>query len=531
LILFLSLLEDDKMKNTYTILQRLSQSERALLRHNLAFVPANNKGRKNKILRLADFLLSEEASPSNKKCLDHVYGKGASGKKIINLGNRLSKKVAELLISDLSVDGSMKLDEQDKAWIKIKKKMAQFYALFYSGYGAVASLEELNEALLLSKEYEYYDIVSECLKFKKWMLSFREGNSAFESVQNEILQYKEYGRQMNKAADLYYQFIINADFSGGQKRGERHPSLLKAIEEIRAGNEKLDSKMITYYLKLLQIDYHTSGGDFLQARRICLELITLIRTQKSVFRKNRISFAYANISRCELYLYHFDQAVEYSRLSLANQPPSTANFSVAKEQEFYALFYEGAIEKAHKIATMLLETPSLEQGDFRHDKYRFFIACTYFQKGYYKRALGILDHYQEIGKDKTGWNISARLLRIMCHIEVGNGDHASSQIETLRKQVEVYSSKTLFSERHKLIIKLLHLFEKEGFSFKMSNPKILEVIQTLTEEGKPHSWELLSSELIPIHLWIKTKTTGRSSRKIPKKKIRVPLTRAKAFSF
>jgi tetratricopeptide (TPR) repeat protein len=489
------------MKNIHALLHGLSKTEQELLKQHISIVSNNHKGKENKMLKLALFLLDCKHVPGNTECLEGVYGKGSNGKKIFNLAKRLRIKVHELVITDQVLDHHNWLDKQDILSIKVKKKIAQFQALHFSGHKSEISLDLLDDTIEICKEYEYYSNLVECLKLKKMFIGFRMGEKEFEAIVSDITFYDNYNRVLNKVVDTYLRIIMKNDFSSATRSKEKFRSLVLAINSIKKDLQHVRSATAEYYLKLLEMDCFQEKGEYLKARSICLQLITIVRANKSVFRKSRISMAYGNLSRCELYLKKYESAIEYAREAQKHLPEGSANFAVSLEQEFYALFYSGNYSKAHKLARHLVDGSQSQVGDFRHDKYRFYLSCTLFKENKYNQALTILHSYQEIARDKAGWEMAIRLLRIMCYIEIGNLDGAILQIDSLRKHLGAHSSKSVFANRYQVILRLLQQFEKEGFNSKRNDPKIKDLLALLRSSGTFYSWEMLGPELVPFHEW------------------------------
>lgn len=497
------------MERTYILIHSLTETEKAFLRHSLSFVPRNNQGRKKLLLKLADFLLSCKKSPTVKESLEGVYGKGESGKKIINLRKRLYNRILDLFIADPELQRNEKLNDQDLEWIRVKKKLAQFYTLHYSGRDPVISLRLLDEAIETSREYEHFLVIVECLRFKKWLIGLVKGSDFFESIQNDIRKYEFCSQVVSKAVDAVYMLDIRSVFHANPDKN-RLFLLREKIEELKRENHIAHSKVAAYYIGLLEIDYLMCCNNYQKAKQKCLDLVAFIKNNKAVYRKQRLASVYCNLSRCRLFLRDFRRADETAGLALEGFPPGTINYSIATEQEFYARFYGGELNPAHTSLRELLRISKQEQGDFRHSKYNFFLACIYFRKHDHEEANGILSTYQHISQDKTGWDVAIRMLRIMCSIEMKNYTQANLLIESLRKHISSHKLDPGHRKRYKLILSLFKRMEKEDFSFEHLSPKTSSLLKQLSQRDREHSWQFLGPELIPVHQWAGNKyKTGR----------------------
>jgi hypothetical protein len=492
------------MESTYRLIHSLTEPEKTLLRHSLSYIPKNNTGRENLLLKLTDFILSCKKCPSSKEALEGVYGKGESGKKIINLRKRLYARVLDLFIFDSELHRNENLTDQDLEWVKVKKKLAQFYTLHYSGRDTTISLQLLDEAIETSKEYEHYIVVVECLRFKKWLISLLEGPEFFEAIQKEISKYEFCSQVVSKAVDTVYMLDIKNVFQANPDKN-RLIRLRNKINKLKQENRIAHSIMASYYISLLEIDYLMCKNNYRRARTKCLGLITFITNNKIIYRKQRLASVRCNLSRCELFLRNFKSAAEIAGLALKDFPPATTNFSIAKEQEFYARFYGGWLDLARESLCDMLSISKNEQGDFRHSKYNFFMACIHFRQHNFTEANRILNNYQDISMDQSGWDISVRILRIMCSIELGHEQQAELLIESFRKHLSKPKFDPEHKDRYKLLLSLFKRLEKQEFSFDTLPAKTSAIINRLKLRGKDQSWEFLGPELIPVHAWAEKK--------------------------
>src|SRR3990172_3213122 len=183
---------------------------------------------------------------------------------------------------------------------------------------------------------------------------------------------------------------------------------------------------------------------------------------------------------------------------------------VAKEYEFYGLFYNKEYIKVEECIRFILAHSSAEEsGEFHYAIFNLLLANVLFMQKKFAEALQLLQGPLEISQDKAGWAIGLRLLRILIHIELAKHDEASKQIEQLRKFIEfTESNQTEVTLRNKTIVKFLSLADKAGFVFSRLNGKAHEHLSELKTGNNGNAWEYFSSELIPIHEWA-TSTTKK----------------------
>jgi hypothetical protein len=174
------------------------------------------------------------------------------------------------------------------------------------------------------------------------------------------------------------------------------------------------------------------------------------------------------------------------------------------EYEFLARFYDEDLERSKSLSQILLKSAKNEMGDFRYAKYLFYQANVLCMQKKFKEANRVLNYKLQLSKDKQGWDLSIRILKIRILVELDRYDEASSQVSSLLKHVERSFSKDELKPREKLIIKTLRMLEHEGFSSIRILPKIEKACVHLSDHSI-YPWEPISSELIPFEKWLSDK--------------------------
>lgn len=505
------------MENLHTLLHQLSPAEKEVVRNYLHCFSSRKTDALNKSEKLFSFLLDAPQAPSTEQCALAVYNEPKDNR-IDCLKSFLKNRILDALTSDVNTERREQLDETDRAAVNVKRKFAQFHQLFYTVGNSPIVQELLSEIICISKEYEYYTGLCEGLKFRKYMKGFREGEKRFLELGKELKFYEDCNASVTKANDYCYQLTIRADNNAEYDKKEMELFLKHAIAELRKDYEYTKSEAVHYHLKYLECAFYNLKENYLKARSVCLEQINIIRDNKAVFRKQRISFAYGTLYRCELFLGKYSEAVESAKRSKEFLLKESANYSVAQEQEFYALFYSKQYEEAQKISDELMKGAPKELGDFRHAKYCYLNACALFALKKYYTVHSILSHKLELSRDKTGWELGIRTLAIMTDVELLNHDEAELKVHSLQKHIDYHAKTKQVSERNKLISKYLRALEGKGFMFATMNGKTDVILEKLSSKEIKHRWEILSPELIPFHEWVGAKKGGKVKVGVKEKK-------------
>jgi hypothetical protein len=468
---------------------------------------------RTKTNRLFDYLLKHKTVPSASDCCIYVYGtSGKTNESFKTLKNRLLNKLFDATSSELNSEKSNALSELDKINVRLKQKAATLRYYFCAKPGLPVISELLDEIIFMSRKYEFYDLLIEHLKFKKWRFAFKEkhGKKNVARLSREIKHYEKCNRALATANDYYLQLVFISECEGKHKIATIKKFSEKSIPKLNTLYLETRSPGVLYYKNYIELFYRYSMQDYLDARRICFKLSEIITNEPSVRSKTRIGILYDYFSRCELYLGNYDNAAECARIAQDNFTLNSGNYSIAKEQEFYALFYGGDYSKAETVAVeMVNSAPQKEHGAIHFSNYYFLHACLFFRLRKFHDALNALDRDMEFSANKEGWRFDWRVLRIMTNIELGEEDKSSSEIDNLRMYIMNNENKFSFSQRHKTIVDFLSSASCKSFRFSELNGKAQNYIELLSSPDNDYSWKILSSELIPFHEWAAGKTRLR----------------------
>ncbi len=491
------------MQDIYSLIQCLSSREWESFQNYLTCFSSHAKDEGGlKQLKLAAFLRENSQCPIAQDACLKIYN-DLSSNAIENLKSRLKEKVFDFLLTDISPDKKNELDESDLTLIRIKKKSALFQQLFYSKSRMPFLYTLLDEIILSAKEYEQYYILVEHLKAKKNLVSFKISEKAFDKISAEIDLGLICMETCKKAEHYYYKLMMANDFTSKANIQKLLPNIKRDIAEVKNGFEETGSPLVKYFLKNLEMGYFQIQENYIKARSTCLELLNVVRNNKSVYRRQRVGVVYDNLSRCEYYLGNYAVAVNCAQEAQKVFTPNSENYCIALEQEFYASLALNRLDESFVLAEKMLESATRKElGEFRYSKYNYLLANVLFKQKRFKESLAILSEEREISKDKAGWETGARILTIMTLIEMAKLDEASLAVYSLRQFFKRADKKTPISKRDKTILNLLLIVERAGFMFNKLNASAQKHIATLNSNTEAVRWEPFTHELIPFQEWI-----------------------------
>lgn len=488
------------MSSIHELIHGLSAREISIVKNFLNF--SNRQSEDKLSLQLFDFLLNAIKEPSDEDCCINIYGtsddKQESFKK---LKYRLKTKILDSLLIDPGDEKKGMMDEVDYAGVRVRKKSIQARLLYFSNPKSETARALLEEIIAECKKFEFYNILVEHIDIEKVRYIFKNGEKEFDKAIAEGNYYRMCADAVTKANDYYYKLIFVSEKNKKSDPATR-AFLTDTITELTELVTRTKSNMIRYYLKFFEIYYYMKSKNYAKARDICSELMDIIIYSPAVKRKQRLGIVYSNLSICEIYLGNFDKALENAQKAQENFVPSSYDHSVAREQEFYTLFYSGRFNEAESAVVVLLNTTTRKElGNMRYARYNFWHSNVLFKQGKFSEAAHILNQKWEIKNDKEHWETELRILSIMTSIELDDYKTAVLKTDSLRKYIERCEQTNPVSQRNKNILRFLQQVERNRFVFDTKT----ETFAELSKTNEENAWQLLSWELIPFHEWVKEK--------------------------
>jgi hypothetical protein len=490
------------MDKIYSLLRSLSTPQKKMLRDYLQYFSIR-KDPSTHLLKLAELILeSEEVIPALEDCSRMIYGQ-MNYNGIQKLKSRLQKKVENLILLDTGTEKrDSGLDELDKYVIIIRRKVALFHVLLLSGTDNSLFLKgEMEDIIRLAKKYELYSILVEQLKYKKWMYGLKEGENVFLALDEEVKHYQRCDEALNKAVDCYYLATIRGLRQTKRSKIEQQAFLKENIDVLSKEVKATKSAVVNYYVKQLEVMYYDSQDKTMEAREAALEMLQTIKDNKSVFRKQRLAIAYMYIANSDIRSGEYDKAIEFAMAAKKYYVKGSVNYHASIEYEFHARFYQADWSNCQRLSQELLRSVKREIGDFNFAKYVFYQASVLYGQQRYKEVLRLLNYKLQISKDKQGWDVSIRTLKIQTYVDMGRTDEASTQVLGLMKHVERAFPEKGLKPREKLILRTLRTLEHEGFSGNTIKTKLEKAFDLLSNHVN-YQWDPLSSELFPFEVWL-----------------------------
>lgn len=307
----------------------------------------------------------------------------------------------------------------------------------------------------------------------------------------------------DKIQRYYYELILNPKYTNSYNRDATKiflESVFKEISQYKTVIKNLNPHD-EYLLLYLKIEYGIISGNIKLAIQSVGKQLKLYYSIPSMRIPGKLTALYANLGYIYITSSDYDGASKYLnkalKISVSNNNANIINQDIAFLNQFYA----GKYEEAEKHLKHCLQAPE-SHGSFRISKYRYHQACLHFVRKDFKKASLGFSQKMDFASDRMGYGIWTRIMQVLCLIEMKDLLAASSKTKVLERQYERLKHLENFPSRTALIIRILLSLEKTDFRKEKLKPRAKELLRSLREKKKPHSWEHFTPELIKFHDWI-----------------------------
>jgi hypothetical protein len=493
------------IQNLHNLVQQFNPQEQTLIRYALR---GTNEEGENKYRQLFDIIARGEKELSRHAASMVIYN-AAPDTRINKLITRLWEKILDIISSENFLRKNTRITEWSRLRINARKKAVQISIL--NSLGGHSDLFELvlEQSIQNAVKSEHYITLIELYHHKRNMAVFKNNNKEYNFCKKQLDYFKNCRRVEEMLRDYYNVLIEDGGHGKTMGPGKKLRFLEYVLNDLKKEKIYIVSVFSNYTFCLIHLEYLYYKEDYSAARKLLWGLYNKLGA--AILDTERLIPArvQTELCNCELLTANYQKAVKHAENSVAilsvNKKP---NYYYTLEQLFLSVFFSGDLGRAAHLVTDLGSIPSLTLNDFRTSKLHFYHACIHFKKREYKQALQIINKRIALNKDKTGYDIAIRILRIQCFVELSRFDEATMQIENLRKHLSRNYKKAYTSERDKLSIRTLLLMQKRGFSGKPGKEEASLLSKLSLQTGK-YKWSPASPELIRFHEWYKEIGTAK----------------------
>lgn len=413
---------------------------------------------------------------------------------------RTTDRIQESLIIDVNIRRKGAYSDVFRTKFHLRKQIIQGQILLGRGLMERA-LAIFRNAVRYAKKYELYDELIEALFFIQIAETNTKGYKEANKISERILFYEKCRRYFNETKLIFREIEVSSVEKSGMKQMSDHQHRL--IEKVRIYSEETSSVSILTYYYLLKLEENASNIQVLSY--YTKQLIDLLISSPVVYSERRISYLMNELSGLSFKSLNFKLAyiqVEEAQRFAGKKILSNIQVNVTRLKLDICLgFYFDGIQKT---------TPLLDDSRINNQKYSISVisylkAIATFGLKQYKEAQSILSQKNEIEKDKEGWNVWIRIMRLLCSIELLKLNMIDYDIESFRKYLDRTAKQYEVRERDKLVLKVLLELDKQDYDFELTAVKVSSELDKLRSTDEKYSWNPDSPELILFHDWFNAK--------------------------
>ncbi|MEQ8624016.1 MAG: hypothetical protein RJQ00_04150 [Vicingaceae bacterium] len=424
--------------------------------------------------------------------------------------NRLLRRtlyrIQESLISDVNLRRKNLYDDLFRKRYEIRKGIMQ--ASIIKGKGLPHMSKRLFDNIIKNcKKYELYDEIIEALNYKQSIVMFSKGGKSYHDLNNEMNFYNNCRRLLNKTKRIHRSYMTELFTKGG--KDQKISYLEKNIAISYKYYEETSSQNIRSYCLLLKMELDYLKDDFDNEEKTGVELLNLMAENKAVYSKGRIIFICNSLGNSMISNLKFKESYSYIKKSLENFDKRNLNYINALQLQITSLFYSGKHAEAEALVKELTSIKLLEKYTFYQAFSTYIIALNKFALAQFKDAYVLLSNLKEIEKDKEGWNVWIRIMRILCSIEMLRLNLIDYDVENFRKYIQRIDKLYEVRKRDKLVLKVLRDLDRFNYDFKIVAEKSASTLNQLRSTDDYLKWDPKSPEMILFHDWFDAKLEKR----------------------
>ncbi len=480
----------------------LKKEELTLAKKHLSAFESYHTKEPSKMLRLFKGMLKYPDIQYDR--LKKLVSKEITNKSFNQLIARTSERVQESIILDINLNRKENYSTIFQNQIKIRKYLIQSKVLYGRGMRSI-TIKLIDWVLKTSKKYELYDELVEAIYFKQGMVLSTKGEKSFLSLENDLNFYENCRVLLRKSRQLYRSYYASISFKG--KVQNDYSFLINAITQIENFYQNTKSANILSYLLLLKLEKAVVFKDYDLGKEAGESFIKALKESAAIYSPVRAGIINYNICDNEISALRFKDAITFGLRAKKILFEFSMNLNSITTIDLLSLayFYNEDYINSIKVIDELDSNNQLNKFPLQKSILIYRKAICYFSTGKYRDASLLFNNLQEIEKDKEGWNLWIRIMRILCSIELLKLNMIDYDVESFRKYIQRLNRSRDVRKRDQLILKILIELDRVDFDFKKVEEKRKEELELLNSTNMGYEWEPKSPEMVIFGDWFQAK--------------------------
>ena len=502
---------NNKLNNKYfdelvELINSLTKSENVTAKKHLQAYRSNHTSRKDKMFQL--FRTIETNSEIDIAELKLLISPNVSIKSYYKLLKRTVFRVRESLMIEVNLKRKSNYGTIFKVRYQIKKDIIVAQILLNKGL--------LNQALGLytniiriAIEYEFFDEVIEALLIKLNIASGGNKKLDYRKIKEEIDFYELEKTQLREIRFQIQTYSAKiAKISNKDTLNKELALMVIKVKRMCINLKSYNSKSILY---LLQMEYCGNLGLHNLMIKKAEALLFDLLNKPALYSQNRINYTNNEIARAYFIKLDLKQAKYFCESAIEALEGKINNAYLSSNEtlikiEIYLNEHDDVKLKLQNILNLSIT----KKYSLKETHFNYYLAITYFVLQNYKTSFQQLNELKIIEKDKEGWNVWIRIMRILCSIELLRLNMVDYDIESFRKYIERISKAGNINARVQLILKVLTELDRCNYNFRLVAQKRRLELENLKNTTGKYKWDIKSPEMILFHDWFEARLHNQS---------------------
>ena len=478
------------------VIQILRKSESDLARKHLQAYESNHTVNRGKMFQLYKNIKINEIRDYAK--LKKRISPDSNDDSFNKLIRRTTDRVQESLIVDVNIRRPGNYNQVFRTKFFLQKQLIQARFLMDRGlrdYPHKMFLSMIRQA----KKYELYDELLEAHYLLQVLYVRWSKNKDAERLNDTIDHFENVRTLLHKTKRIQRNFEV-AD-RGKSKQINLNSQQLDKLYNYYKSTKSINIQSIYY---LLLIARYKSINDLQLVNETNQKLLDIVLDSPVLYSTSRLLYLYGEIAYNNRLMLNFEDS--YEMLIEANRyskSKSVYAFNIGLSKVNVNILSKNYLASQQMCISFLEE--NMKGFKYERSVTNYYLAISHFGLKSFKDAQTILSQKNEIEKDKEGWNVWIRIMRLLCSIEMLKLNLIDYDIESFRKYLERTAKQFDVRERDKLVLRVLMELDKNNFDFKLTAKEVEADLQKLKSTNKKYAWNPDSPELILFHDWFECK--------------------------
>ncbi len=470
----------------------MSVDEVNILKKYITSFDKTKKEKESKYIILINHIIHEQGEKENEIFYQLYPNKEL--KPFRALCYRLRDKALESLILEVNVNRKNQLTPYGRAFIRVNKMIMELRLCFTRGQEELG-MKLIEKVIVTGGKYGFYDEVIQVLYIKQKVVNVKYGSKKERKLAEKI-EYYELLRDSLLLANKYID-RLHGETAFKKSKSKKITYYEKAIQDIEKRVKQASSKELYYQLQWMKMQYSQEQKDYKQSLYYASNLLSYILAEPFVYKHIRKGTILLNIAHNKIFTGQIETALADADLAIEYLPKYTHNYYLLQEVRFHIMYYSNKGEDALALAQKMCLDEHPDKTDFQEDKWHYWLAVCLFNNKQFAAAQKELEKVQELRRDTEGWNLSIRILNIICSISLGLEQKTERQIQALKRQ---YNRRPNIQVRLKTILSILLSLEGE-LNFKSVYKEHQLAFDKLEKRKGWYKWDVKTPELFLFDQW------------------------------